>query len=914
MKRILSAMMILVALFVLSSCGKQTDAPQTSSTKTETIEATELRLYAPRSAKGFRWMDQAQAETDLRKAGFQSIELKAMEDITSNCPISDGAVESVEINGDTKFSTDTAFPEDAKVKIEFHRIPRLEPPVTSEEAAAFEYLNVGERFFKAGFTNVLTSEQYDLEPGSAPQTEVTANDKPIVGDGVIFDSPIKVIGHFPYAEYNVQINIDFPGNLFFSKYDVDVELDGKGLGTLLHGQGATYDLKLPDGKYTLTFTSTENSNAKGSVALDIQSDTQLTYRIDCYSDKVSIDLDSKTQTLKENMVKLPYSHQYYLRKDCGQVVSDLKKLGFSDIKTEESAEKIWGPTPAESVVGITIAGNPEFRHDEIVDLDSKVTVFYHACNFAFKETEVTVTEKDGFEVPYTMTSDENLDMVSFVIDDEGIVKDAGAGHFIALVPGQTRITAVSGGKICAQCTVIVNEIVVPIEKLTMTAEEMNISAGSSFKVDYAYEPETANYTDVKIEISSPVVEQCEDGTYYAAEAGDAEILFSQDERILAVCKVHAEKVDVEELTLGDIPEEIVMGETADLSFSLKPENATNLGISVKSSDPKIAEVTFDERGPSTVKIAGMAGGKTEIVIKLPDGTEYKQPVIVKEILPDELKVELQNPDQTIQVGTPIQPVLTWMPEETSVKEVVWQSSNPGVLKINPDGAMEAVGVGQATLTARHKSGAADTLQIEVQATPVERIEISTDYDGEDFVKGNKMTLIATVYPENATDKSLQWSSSDTTVLTVNNQGVVTAVGEGGAVITAESKNGVKGVYPMGANPAPQKYAITWSLTPVSNDHVGGNWTKGCELNGASCNTGSTMTFAPGEEITINLWVQENDSRPDEDAYFTKLKLSEEIRKNGFIEEGELYVTENGGRYSGNQAIWKFKFSMKPVNW
>lgn len=52
--------------------------------------------------------------------------------------------------------------------------------------------------------------------------------------------------------------------------------------------------------------------------------------------------------------KAQFSNQYYLRKDCDQVVDNLKKLGFTNVKTEESGQNIWGPTPANCVVGMTI--------------------------------------------------------------------------------------------------------------------------------------------------------------------------------------------------------------------------------------------------------------------------------------------------------------------------------------------------------------------------------------------------------------------------------------------------------------------------------------------------------------------------------------------------------------------------------
>lgn len=55
--------------------------------------------------------------------------------------------------------------------------------------------------------------------------------------------------------------------------------------------------------------------------------------------------------------------------------------------------------------------------------------------------------------------------------------------------------------------------------------------------------------------------------------------------------------------------------------------------------------------------------------------------------------------------------------------------------------------------------------------------------------GETVTLEASVYPADAEDKTISWESSDTSVLTVNNTGNLTAVGVGTAIITAKTSRG-----------------------------------------------------------------------------------------------------------------------------
>jgi len=132
------------------------------------------------------------------------------------------------------------------------------------------------------------------------------------------------------------------------------------------------------------------------------------------------------------------------------------------------------------------------------------------------------------------------------------------------------------------------------------------------------------------------------------------------------------------------------------------------------------------------------------------------------------------------------------PSDASNKNVSWSSSNPGVAAVNK-GVVTAVGEGTAVITVTTEDGgftATCTVTVTIDTSvPVQGV--SLDKTSLYMTKtGQTVQLTATVEPANATNKSVTWSSSNTAVATVEN-GVVTAVGNGTAVITVTTEDGGK---------------------------------------------------------------------------------------------------------------------------
>ena len=144
-------------------------------------------------------------------------------------------------------------------------------------------------------------------------------------------------------------------------------------------------------------------------------------------------------------------------------------------------------------------------------------------------------------------------------------------------------------------------------------------------------------------------------------------------------------------------------------------------------------------------------------------------------------ISLNSTKVTMTVSETTKLVATVYPDITINKTVTWSSSNENIVTVDQDGNVTAVGIGSATVTA-HCGNLSATCSVEV--TPIMVTSISVTPSSLTLKDSESMYLTATVFPENATDKTVKWSSSNTKIATVDNKGLVTPVKTGTVNIKA----------------------------------------------------------------------------------------------------------------------------------
>ncbi len=153
-------------------------------------------------------------------------------------------------------------------------------------------------------------------------------------------------------------------------------------------------------------------------------------------------------------------------------------------------------------------------------------------------------------------------------------------------------------------------------------------------------------------------------------------------------------------------------------------------------------------------------------------------------------VTLNKTSATLKAGETVTLTATVKPDDATDKTVIWSSTDGSVASVS-DGVVTAHKVGTATITAKSGDKSA-TCAITVEITHVTSVSLNINY--LILTVDQSKTLKATISPSTASNKSVNWSSSNNSIVTVDNKGLVTAKSAGEAKITVCTEDGNKSAY------------------------------------------------------------------------------------------------------------------------
>jgi uncharacterized protein YjdB len=289
-----------------------------------------------------------------------------------------------------------------------------------------------------------------------------------------------------------------------------------------------------------------------------------------------------------------------------------------------------------------------------------------------------------------------------------------------------------------------------------------------------------------------VVEVSQQGVLASKAQGIANITATTvDGGFAATCTVVVTRVPVTGITLNKSSAAVDVGKAIILTASIVPENATNKSVTWTSSNSNIASV--DSNGI----VIGKASGQVTITAATVDGnyTAVCNVIVnsVSAVVPV-TGITLDKTNATLKTGDVIILGAQISPSNATNKQITWKSSDSNVVSVeNQQGIITAKQPGIAWITATTVDGGLITYcyvtvtNVVGSYIPVASIELNTNVILMN--KGESESLTATVLPSNATNKSVNWSTDDSSVITVASNGKISALKEGIAVITAKAADG-----------------------------------------------------------------------------------------------------------------------------
>jgi alpha-tubulin suppressor-like RCC1 family protein/uncharacterized protein YjdB len=235
---------------------------------------------------------------------------------------------------------------------------------------------------------------------------------------------------------------------------------------------------------------------------------------------------------------------------------------------------------------------------------------------------------------------------------------------------------------------------------------------------------------------------------------------------------------------GENVRNLIVCNSIVLTANVAPASATNKSVSWISSNPAVATVN------AAGDVQAMAEGEATITAKTACGSHTA--AITVNVTPIRVTGVSIAGDATrwTMVGFSGEITLTAAvtPADASNQNVTWSSSDPAVATVDASGRVIMRSIGNASITATSEDGGHTASVLVIVRVPLQYVSI----DGDRYLTltaGREHQLTTSFTPENATIKTVTWTTTNEAVATVDQTGLVRAIGPGNAVIVVTSEDG-----------------------------------------------------------------------------------------------------------------------------
>ena len=349
------------------------------------------------------------------------------------------------------------------------------------------------------------------------------------------------------------------------------------------------------------------------------------------------------------------------------------------------------------------------------------------------------------------------------------------GQITALKEGKTQIVVRAESGVTASCTVYVTPVVTGIS----LPAALTVYVGGSTKLTPKFTPQGAASTAlVWSSADESIAKVDQDGVVTGVDGGRT-VITVRCKEYSASCQVKVRKAAIGvELDITDADLKVGVDQL-QLTAIVEPSNSIDYDLDWTTSAADVAVV--DQKGLVTPV------GPGEAVITVTVDRTHQASCVVRVTQPAE-GVVLNKTELKLEKGAFEVLEATVLPATSNIKELQWSTSDATVATVDHSGKVTALALGTAHITVTTVDGGHTAV---CRVTVVKSVSgVTLDVENATLRVGEQtLQLNAVVSPEDASDKSLIWTSSDDAVASVSETGLVTPLASGQADITVTTVDG-----------------------------------------------------------------------------------------------------------------------------
>ena len=232
-------------------------------------------------------------------------------------------------------------------------------------------------------------------------------------------------------------------------------------------------------------------------------------------------------------------------------------------------------------------------------------------------------------------------------------------------------------------------------------------------------------------------------------------------------------------------------DTFKLPITTEPADVDKSKLSYIVNDNNIITVSEDgtitanSEGIAALRVTAKENINADIRVRVVNNPDIVSGIY---IMPEKLS---SVKSMTLKVGEERKIDYTVEPAEAYMNNATWTSESPNIVTVD-NGVIKAISEGDATITLKTINGIILNVYVTVKPSTVEVESIKLKSESSLNLKvGDSSQISYEVLPQEATDKSVSFQSTDTAVANVDSKGLITAIGKGSAVVRVTTSSGAK---------------------------------------------------------------------------------------------------------------------------